>query len=399
MRRSIIIYLLTLMLLPGLFRLGAEARGQTTQASQALPVSDGVLDSIVAILVAEDGNSRAVGSGVIVRSDGLIVTAAHLVKNARQVRVQLRNGETFDRAEVVATDERRNIAVMRIPAAGLSPLLGYAIEEGLVGSRVMLISMTRGGNAEFGSGILNSVALADEIPGAGRGYRVLKFTAPASAFSAGSLLLDERERVLGILVPLPQAHSQSYAVPMSSVIGLGRSIAQAAQPYPGSTAPSTATTAAPIPQSSVLVPQRAVLPLEARGPGSVVVKPFRPADVLLASKTIYVTTETDFFTPEHLVNALKKRAEMDQWGLVFVDDQRVADLVLTLDHVPLTWKFTFSLAHQRTGVIVATGSVIIWDGNLGAGHMADRVIDKLNAVRAQSTPKTDPANEKDKTVR
>jgi hypothetical protein len=155
----------------------------------------------------------------------------------------------------------------------------------------------------------------------------------------------------------------------------------------------------PIPQSSVLVPQRAVLPLEARGPGSVVVKPFRPVDVLLASKTIYVTTETDFFTPEHLVNALKKRAQMDQWGLVFVDDQRVADLVLTLDHVPLTWKFTFSLAHQRTGVIVATGSVIIWDGNLGAGHMADRVIDKLNAVRAQATPKTDPANEKDKTVR
>jgi serine protease Do len=144
-----------------------------------------------------------VGSGVIVRSDGLIVTAAHLVKDARRVRVQPRNGETFDRAEVVATDERRNIAVMRIPAAGLSPLLGYAVEEGLVGSRVMLISMTRGGNAEFGSGILNSVALADEIPGQAE-VIAAEIPAPASAFSAGSLY-STRGSGYWNRRPLPQA--------------------------------------------------------------------------------------------------------------------------------------------------------------------------------------------------
>ena len=372
---------------------------QTPQANQTLRISDSVLDSIVNILVEEGGSSRQLGSGVIVRSDGLIMTAFHLVKDARRVQVQLRNGETFDRAEVVATDARRNIAIMRIPAAGLSPLLGYAIEEGLVGSRVMLISMAGGSSEEPGSAMLSSVALADEIPGAGRGYRVLKFTAPVSATSAGSLLLDDRDHVLGIVAPFPQAQSQNYAVPMSSVIGLGRSIPQAAPAYPARVAASSSTTAVPIPQSSVLVPQRPVLPLEARGPGSVVVKPIRPVDVLLASRTIFVTTETDFFTPEHLVNALKKRVEMEQWGLLFVDDQRVADMVLTLDHVPLTWKFTFSLAHQRTGVIVATGSVIIWDGNLGAGHMADRVVDKLSALRTQATPITEADNDKNKKTR
>ena len=79
-----------------------------------------------------------------------------------------------------------------------------------------------------------------------------------------------------------------------------------------------------------------------------------------------------------------------------MDDPRVADLVLTLDHVPLTWKFTFSIAHQRTGVIVATGNVIIWDGNLGAGKMASRVIEKLTKVRAQAAPKSEPSDEKKK---
>ena len=94
------------------------------------------------------------------------------------------------------------------------------------------------------------------------------------------------------------------------------------------------------------------------------------------------------FKPEQLINELRKKSELDNWGLSFVDDPQVADLVLTIDHILLTYKFTFSLAHQRTGVVVATGSVIVWDGNLGAPRMADRVVEKLASVRSQTpTPK------------
>jgi S1-C subfamily serine protease len=365
--------------------------GSAHGSAQAFRVSNAVLASIVTISVADDGQARPVGSGVIVRSDGLILTAYHLVKDARRVQVRLANGETFDRAELIAGDERRNVAVIRIQASGLSPLLSYIVEEGLVGSRVLLVSNTSADTGAFATGVLSSVALADEIPGAGKGFRVLKFTAPVSANSVGGVLLDERERVLGLIAPLPEAQSQSYAIPMTNVIGLARSIAQT---YPTTTLPASSTMPLPIPQTSVLVPERPVLPLEAKGPGSVVVKPVKPVDVLLASKTIFIRSETDFFKPQYLANALKKRAEMDQWGLTCVDDPRVADLVLTLDHVPLTWKFTFSLAHQRTGVIVATGNVIIWDGNLGANKMASRVIEKLTQVRAQAASKPEAPPQK-----
>ena len=87
---------------------------------------------------------------------------------------------------------------------------------------------------------------------------------------------------------------------------------------------------------------------------------------------------------------------MEQWGLTLVDDRRVADLILTLDHVPLLPKFTFSIVHQRTGVIVASGQVIIWDGNLGANTMAKRVIEKLTKVRAEAAPKPEAPDEKKK---
>jgi hypothetical protein len=124
----------------------------------------------------------------------------------------------------------------------------------------------------------------------------------------------------------------------------------------------------------------------------VVVKPSRPVDVLLTSKTIFVESYTENFKPDQIVNALADKPELQTWGLSFVDEREVADLMLTLDHVLFTWKFTFKLAHQRTGVVVASGDVIIWDGNLGAGHMADRVIEKLKKVHAQTpTPPSDPA--------
>ena len=352
-----------------------------------------VFDSLVTILQDAEGQPREIGSGVILRSDGLILTAYHLVKDARRVQVKLRNGEIFDAAEPVAYDQRRNIALLRISATGLPPLPAVTSEEGAVGSRVFVVSGGAGEAANASAGILSSVSLADEIRGAGQGFRVLRFTAPTSSHSTGALLVDERGRALGMVTALPQAENQSYAVPLSSVIGLARSVNGNTWVIPTigtlTLSPALASaTPVPIPQRDVLVPQRPVSPLQPRGPGSVVVKPSRPVDVLLASKTIFVDSRTMHFKPEQLINELRKKSELDNWGLVFVDDQQVADLVLTIDHLVLTYKFTFSMAHQRTGVVVATGSVIIWDGNLGAPRMADRVIEKLMTVRAQTpTPK------------
>ena len=372
-----------LLLLPALVWLTGAIN--QTFAQSSFSIGDNVRDSIVTVLAAGDGEPLAVGSGVVVRPDGLIVTAYHLVKDARGISVKLRNGEVYDRGEVVATDERRNLAILRINATGLYPVQNAVLEEALVGSRVVIISNEQSEKGNATSGILTSVSLAEEIPGAGQGYRVLRFSMPISLGNSGALLLDERGRVLGILAARPQAQVQNYAVPVSSVIGLVRSIGMPA-PAPMTLASASATPV-PIPQTSVLVPQRPVLPLQARGPGSVVVKPSHPVDILAASKTIYVSSGTQFFKPEHLINALKKRAEIEQWGLSFVDDPRVADLILTIDHVLFTYKFTFSVSHQRSGVIVATGNVIVFDGNLGGPWMAERVIQKLAAVRAQPTTK------------
>jgi len=367
---------------------GTSAFAQSDNATAAAQFGNQLSDSIVTVLVAANGEERAVGSGIVVRGDGLLLTAYHIVRDARGVKIRLHNGETYDAPEVVAFDQRRNIALLRIAAAGLQALPMRGVEEGLVGSRVFVVSSNE--KESPAAGLLSSLSLADEIAGAGSGYRVLKFTAPASANIAGSLLVDERGRGVGLLAAFPQSESQNYAVPFASILGMTRAAGGSTQPLgPALSAlvlapAATAPTPIPIPQRDVLVPQRPVSPLAAKGPGSVVVKPSRPADVLAASKTVFVTSRTVNFQPEHLINALGKKSEFGLLGLSFVDDPQVADLVLTIDHVLFTYKFTFSLAHQRTGVVLATGSVIIWDGNLGAPRMADRVIEKLAQVRLQA---------------
>jgi S1-C subfamily serine protease len=364
--------------------------GQIESANRPVEVSGQVRDSMVTILVDAGGQTRVLGSGVIVRSDGLVLTAYHIAKDPRRLQIRLRNGETYDNAELISADQRRNVALLRIPAAGLHPLPTRGLEEGMVGARVFVVSSLENEAGNIASGQLSSVSLADEINGAGNGYRVLKFTVPGATPTTGSLLIDERGRGLGLLAATPAAENQSYAVPLSSLFGLGRTASgNVPSPVPALSAmvlsPATASpTPVPIPQSDVLVPQRPVLPLSPRGPGSVVVKPSPPADVLAASKTVFVTSRTVNFKPEHLINALGKKSEFALLGLSFVDDPEVADLVLTIDHVVFTYKFTFSLAHQRTGVVVATGNVIVWDGNLGAPRMADRVIEKLAQVRLQA---------------
>ena len=60
------------------------------------------------------------GTGVIHSADGHIVTNHHVVEDAREIRVTLHDGQTFD-AEVVGSDEESDLAVIKIDAQGLLP--------------------------------------------------------------------------------------------------------------------------------------------------------------------------------------------------------------------------------------------------------------------------------------
>ena len=78
------------------------------------------------------------GSGFILTSDGYIVTNNHVVENARQVIVRLPDRQEFD-AEVVGTDPRSDLAVLKIDAKRLPTLELASGDDIKVGQWVLAI--------------------------------------------------------------------------------------------------------------------------------------------------------------------------------------------------------------------------------------------------------------------
>ncbi|MCC6243078.1 MAG: trypsin-like peptidase domain-containing protein, partial [Gemmatimonadaceae bacterium] len=62
--------------------------------------------------------SAGIGSGFIIRADGVIVTNAHVIGGASKVSVALRDGTTYD-AMLVGIDENNDLAVVKITAPKL----------------------------------------------------------------------------------------------------------------------------------------------------------------------------------------------------------------------------------------------------------------------------------------
>lgn len=76
-------------------------------------VAERAVESVVSIHTASGWGAMGVGSGVIVGSDGVIVTNHHVVKGAQRIRVTLADGRQFG-AELVGTDAATDLAVLRL---------------------------------------------------------------------------------------------------------------------------------------------------------------------------------------------------------------------------------------------------------------------------------------------
>jgi S1-C subfamily serine protease len=356
------------------------AFGQTVSAQSK---TDSPFDSVVTIYKVANGTETAVGSGVIVDANGYILTALHLVRYENNLRIKLLNGEVFDNAKMVNSDERRNVAVLKISATDLKVIPNKSPEEVEIGN-VSIISNASGSILRSNDGTSAGLQLADTISGAGKGYRVLSFDTRTTENIVGGLLLNENGQVIGIVTT--KSSSKNIAVPISAVLGLIQPT-QTTQTVENKTIISYGyvrndqrPALEQVPQTTVENPYRPVYNLDAAGPGSAGLDKSSPKEILKTAKTVYVDSDTSFFKSEQLVNELMKRKEVKTWGWTFVSDRKLADLIIDIDHEIFTYKFTFKMSSQRQGIIITTGGVIILDGNLGSDKMANDVIKRVNAV-------------------
>ncbi len=100
----------------------------------------------------------SLGSGVIVRGNGVIVTNAHVVKGADELKVVLNDRREFS-AEVIAQDEETDLAVLRIDTEGeIMPSLRVGADtEPEIGDIVLAIGNPFGVGQTVTSGIISAL--------------------------------------------------------------------------------------------------------------------------------------------------------------------------------------------------------------------------------------------------
>jgi hypothetical protein len=319
------------------------------------------MSSVVIVLAGKgDGLLNKLGSGVIIRSDGIILTAYHVVKDATQLQIRLKNGEIYDRVDLLAFDERRDVAAIKITATDL-PAVSFRDEDLTIGGRVFVISNPQSLNWTVADGLLSSLRLADDIPNAGKGFIALQFSAPVSAGSSGGLLTDEKGNAIGLIVAsLTSGQNLNFAIPLSSVKGLANASDKVMSFGSGNSLE---------------------LPRAVRPPTSIDVLKADPDEILRNAKIFYVTSDSVLISVKMMENALMKRPEFAKWKLAIIKEYKNADVIINVEHQLFTWDYRYTMFDRQTEIVLASGKVTVWDGNIASKKFAKKIIARLKELK------------------
>jgi serine protease Do len=134
------------------------------------------------------------GSGFIVSADGLILTNAHVVQNAKEVTVKLKDRREFT-AKVLGLDTATDVAVLKVEATGLPTVQLGNSNDVQVGDRVLAIGAPYGLEQTATQGIVS--AKGRSLPGDSM-VPFIQTDAAVNPGNSGGPLFDANGRVIGI---------------------------------------------------------------------------------------------------------------------------------------------------------------------------------------------------------
>ncbi len=204
-----------LMNRPAPLFLSAQSGALTQEEQGVIAVTRRATPAVVGIQTRSGS-----GSGVIIRADGVILTNAHVVGNAREVRVSTTDGTELT-GVVLGSDPRIDIAVVRVPAVNLpaAPLADSDLIE--VGQFAIAIGNPLGFERTVTRGIVSGLnrALGSRLD------ELIQTDAAINPGNSGGPLLNSAGEVIGIntaVINPGVATGLGFAVP----INLARDIAE-----------------------------------------------------------------------------------------------------------------------------------------------------------------------------
>ena len=187
-------------------------------------VANVLADSVVTIsAVVDDGfeSGEATGTGVVLTTDGEILTNAHVVDGASEVRVRFA-GETEPRtAQVIASEIGNDLALLKIEATGLKPATFAQPDTVRIGDTVVAIgyALALDGGPTVTSGIISALKRTI-VTDSGALNGLIQTDAPISSGNSGGPLVNLRGEVVGINTAVARGDAMSAANNVGFSIGV-----------------------------------------------------------------------------------------------------------------------------------------------------------------------------------
>jgi serine protease Do len=176
-------------------------------------------------LPQEAPEQKGTGSGVIITTDGYILTNNHVVEDADKIEVTVGNGDTKTyKAKVIGTDPMTDVAILKIEATGL-PAATIGDSSGL---RVGDIVLAAGNPMELSQTVTQGIVSAMGRTGMGivhQGQRAgienfIQTDAAINPGNSGGPLVDALGRVVGINTAIMTRSGMSAGIGFSIPINL-----------------------------------------------------------------------------------------------------------------------------------------------------------------------------------
>jgi Do/DeqQ family serine protease len=145
------------------------------------------------------GPQRGVGSGVIINSNGTILTNHHVIEGATDIEVELPDKRTF-KAKLLGSDEPSDLAVLKVEAENLPALPLGDSDKVRVGDVVLAIGNPLGIGQTVTSGIISAKGRRTGIAGSGDASfeDFLQTDAPINRGNSGGALVNLNGELIGI---------------------------------------------------------------------------------------------------------------------------------------------------------------------------------------------------------
>ncbi|TWU22426.1 Periplasmic pH-dependent serine endoprotease DegQ precursor [Novipirellula galeiformis] len=177
--------------------------------------------------------SEGMGSGVIVRKDGYVLTNNHVVEGADEIKVQLSDGRIVQ-GEMVGTDPQTDLAVIKIDLDGLQPVLLGSSDDIRVGDWVLAIGSPFGLDQTVTAGIISGKNRVQGIVDDGNGFEdFLQTDAAINPGNSGGPLVNLQGELVGINTAILSRSGASagigFAIPVSLAKPVLESIIESGQ--------------------------------------------------------------------------------------------------------------------------------------------------------------------------